>query len=242
MKYNRILSATLIIAAISMVLPSCTKVSGKGPVVTETRSIGSNFSSVYFAVPGTITYQYANAAGVVIEAQQNIIDRIETYISGNELKVKVRDNTVLRNHEEIRILVSGPMAEKISQHGSGEIHIKDRFQPANLRLESNGSGRISIDQLETGFLDARIEGSGDILVSQGRLRKEKAVISGSGRFELLNLEADTAYTQTNGSGDIRLWAREYLDCRISGSGNVAYKGSPQINLSVSGSGKLIHLP
>jgi hypothetical protein len=64
-------------------------------------------------------------------------------------------------------------------------------------------------------------------------------ISGSGLIDLAGLTANQANTITSGSGTIRLHVVSSLDCKISGSGDVMYKGSPKIKTSISGSGRVI---
>ena len=54
---------------------------GEGVRVTESRSV-SNFSKIILDVPGDVYLTRDNTFSVEITAQQNIIDQIETDISG----------------------------------------------------------------------------------------------------------------------------------------------------------------
>ena len=63
-------------------------------------------------------------------------------------------------------------------------------------------------------------------------------IAGSGDINATELKVDNVNARISGSGSIRCYATENLTGGVSGSGNVAYKGNPQINFSKRGLQKL----
>ena len=231
--------ALLLVTAV-LSLPSCRKVIGHGPVVSENR-IASNFTSINFGVPGDMYYTQDSVYKIEIHAQENIIREIETYMVGNELKIRVRDHVNLRSREDIRINVSAPSITGLSVSGSGNIKVFEPYRPSNARLVVSGSGAMTINQLETNNVDAVISGSGELMILNGMVKHEDADISGSGRIDLLGVTAKTARTQISGSGSIKLHVTDELNNKISGSGSVYYKGNPVVNTTVSGTGKVIRL-
>lgn len=235
------ISVALLLTIIALVsLNSCRKVTGHGPVVTENRSI-SNFTSIHFDVPADLYYTQDSQYKVEIHAQENIIKEIETYLAGNELKIKVRDHINLRSREDIRIEVSGPSVTALSLGGSGNIKVTQPYKPVNAVLSVRGSGSITINQMETNNIDARVSGSGDLQVFSGKAKHQDVDISGSGRIDFVGIVTNTARTEISGSGSIRLYVTDELTSKISGSGTVYYKGNPAINTTVSGSGKVKRL-
>ncbi|MBO9573053.1 MAG: DUF2807 domain-containing protein [Chitinophagaceae bacterium] len=229
--------AAILIALAVISLSSCKKVIGTGPVVSESRTTAS-FSEIEFSVPGSIRYIDSETREIIIEAQRNIIDVIETRVSDNKLKVYVRDNTNIRSHEEITITVKGPGVNRIALQGSGNLEIPGAFTPTNARLSISGSGNMTVDNIETNSLEVNISGSGNIKVRDGLAVDENITISGSGNVDLVGVEASTATTKTSGSGSITVFVHDELNARISGSGDVYYKGDPTVNVDVSGSGKV----
>jgi hypothetical protein len=233
-------STAILIAMAVISLSSCDKVVGKGPVVTETRNTGE-FTRIESNVPGNIRYIESNDFEILIEAQRNIIDVIETHVSGNELKIKVRSNTNIKSHEDVNITVSAPSVNTIALRGSGNIEIPGTFDPEHAKLSVSGSGNIRVENLRSDDLELTISGSGNADIYNGTTGHETISISGSGDVNVLGVEAMAAVTQTSGSGTIRLWVTDDLDARISGSGSVFYKGSPSVNASISGSGRVAKL-
>ena len=233
---------SVILLSVFMVasLPACKKVVGHGPVVTEDRTV-SNFGSVYFEVPGVLYYTPDSVYRIEIQAQENILKEIETYVVGTELKIRVDDHVRLRSHEDIRVNVSAPTLNGLILSGSGEIKVLHPYRPSNARLVVSGSGSMTINQLETNNIDASISGSGELIVFDGSAKHEDADISGSGRIDLLGISARTARTEISGSGSVKLNVSDELTSRISGSGTVYYRGNPVVNTTVSGSGRVVKL-
>jgi hypothetical protein len=230
----------LVLALAGMIfLSSCEKITGEGPVVTETRNI-SNFEGIDLRVSADVYFQQSATYKVEVSAQQNILDVLETYVTGNKLVVKYKDNVRVKSHEPVMVLVSAPSSNLFRVSGSGNISATGILNPVNLELDISGSGNINLVEVNTGTIDASISGSGNIKINSGTANHEKLRISGSGNIDLGNVLAQTADTHTSGSGDIRVHASQNLDVKISGSGSVYYKGNPIINSTISGSGKLVH--
>lgn len=227
----------LMIGTAFISLNSCKKVTGDGPVITETRSV-SNFSEIEFEVPGDIIFIDAPEREVTISAQRNIINVIETYVSGNELKVKVRDNTNIGSSKGITITVKGPNVRSLKLSGSGNLSVPGTFAADDARLRIAGSGTMMVSRVEALKLEVTISGSGNIDVLEGSANDVDLNISGSGNLDLVGLAAKKASTQTSGSGTMKVNVTDELEVRISGSGDVYYLGSPTMDVDISGSGKI----
>lgn len=231
----------MLIAGVALLsFNSCKKVVGDGPVVSETRTT-STFNEIEFGVPGDVVYIDADEREIIIEAQRNIINVIETYVSGNELKVKVKDNTNIGSSKGIHITVKGPDVRSLKLSGSGNLSVPGTFAANDAKLRISGSGKMIINKIDALNFEAIISGSGNIDVLEGIADEADLNISGSGDLDMVNVIAKKVETQTSGSGTMKVNVSDVLDARISGSGNVYYKGTPAVNVSISGSGKIIKL-
>jgi hypothetical protein len=225
-------------SVILLSLGSCRRIIGEGPVVSETRST-RDFSAIEFGVPADMTYIKSDITEIEIEAQRNIIDVIETYVSGNELNIKVRDGRNIHSHEQIRITVKAPSVHGFAVSGSGALQIIGGIDGDDAKLRVSGSGKILADEINASNVEAKISGSGSIDALGGNADHLDLTISGSGDINLLPLIAKTANTQTSGSGNMHVNVTDDLDVHISGSGDVFYRGNPEVNVKISGSGRLI---
>ena len=232
---------TVVVIAVAIFgLYSCNKVIGKGPIVTESRTT-AGFTAIRFDLPGELQLIPSEDYEIIIEAQRNIIDVIDTYIGDGELKVRVPHNTNLSSHEEIRVIVKAPSVNSLNLNGSGNVNALQTFSGVKTKLKISGSGRMTINRIETEELETVISGSGNIEVLGGATDELKVTISGSGHVNMLNATSRLATTNTSGSGSIKVFVTDELDAKISGSGDVFYKGDPVTNVVISGSGRVIKL-
>lgn len=227
-------------AATAILLSSCVKdrISGEGPVVTQTRSV-ANYSGIDLRVSADVLFQQDPNYKVEVSAQQNIQDVLKVYELDGKLVIRFDDDVRVRRHDPIQIKVWGPSLDKLRISGSGSISTGGAINTGNMEMDISGSGNITVSDLVTGFLDADISGSGNIKVTAGSATEEKLKISGSGNIDVGGVTATKATTTTSGSGDTRVNASQTLNVTISGSGSVFYKNNPLIQTHISGSGKVI---
>lgn len=234
---------SIIIAGICMLsFTSCIKevISGSGPEVTEVRNTGS-FTGIELALNATVNYTQDSVFKVEIKGQQNVINEIQTDISGSQLIIKLPWDTKLVSYSPITINISAPGVNAFNVSGSGKIQSVSNVAVTNADLNISGSGSINISSITSSDIDVRVSGSGTVQISSGSTTTQSMNISGSGLIDVLGVTAKSASTYTSGSGDIKLTATENLEAHISGSGKVYYMGNPVIDANISGSGKLIHL-
>lgn len=236
-KMMKQISVIVLSIAILFSVNACKKVVGEGPVVTQERQTAA-FSSLHSKLSGDVLFSNGNEYKVKIEAQQNIIDVIETIISGNELQIRFRNNVNIKSHEPVNVYVTSPEVKSFTQSGSGTIKVQNDLTLDNLNLQISGSGSIKTGKVESDQIASHISGSGNIQVEQGTANKVNADISGSGNIDLINVLSKNASTTTSGSGGIKVYATDNLDSRISGSGTVWYRGNPRVNANISGSGRV----
>jgi hypothetical protein len=191
---------------------------------------------------------------IVVEAESNLIPYIEMRnIGGKELELSTHED--LDPNEPIYIYVHMKSMERLSMNGSGSLEATE-FDSPLVYLDINGSGHLhytgqaeqlyaSINGSGSCYIDSYAQKiSGDISGSGsiewiGTAVKAGYHIDGSGDIRALEMDVDSAYTTTEGSGDIYVNAKDYLHSEISGSGDVYYLGSPVVEAHVSGSGHVV---
>lgn len=123
------------------------------------------------------------------------------------------------------------------QSGSGIIDTGEILDSETVSIKHSSSGNVRTAITEGLKLDAILSGSGRIDLS-GDVVEVDYTLNSSGRIDALNLMAYDAVTANSGSGNIYVWATDFLEANISGSGDIIYQGDPQINFRISGSGNL----
>ena len=233
------LSVVVLLAAVLFIFPSCKKVVGEGPLVTQTRTVG-NFTGVSSEMSGTVNFAIAPGYKVEITAQQNILDVLNTNVVNGVLHIDFKDNVRVKQHEDLLINITAPYADYFRLSGSGNMNVQGDLAANNLKVTISGSGNIAVANATVADkIDADVSGSGNISIANGSAVNEEVDISGSGKVEMAGVAAQNAVTHTSGSGDVKLALSKNLDVNISGSGSVYYHGNPIISTHISGSGKVI---
>jgi hypothetical protein len=215
-----------------------TVVRGSGDVVEVQRDVTS-FSGVALRGIGHLYVEQGEAVEVTIEAEDNLVPYLETWVDGAKLVISTRERVHLRPTRPIVIRVTLVDLDRLEVSGSGDAE-GDGLVVGDISFSVSGSGHVVFTDLEAEDVDARISGSGTIDLS-GQARSQELNISGSGDYRAERFETEEADVRISGSGSAILNVSERLEAKISGSGSVRYTGSPSVESSVTGSGSVRRL-
>ncbi len=237
------ISLSAVLAAAIITLNSCGTnglcVKGSGPVVSETRVI-SPFTCITLEGSADIYIRQDSVQSVVVEAQSNILQVLDTKVMGNHLSIGFEKHCV-KNHEPIKVYISVPDIEDVSLEGSGNIFGNGVISVNSLSLDIEGSGDIEMENLQVNELHTSISGSGNATYSGTSIVQHHSIdINGSGKIKAFELTVNSVDVDIDGSGECRVKALQSLDVNISGSGDVYYQGNPGITSNISGSGNIIN--
>jgi uncharacterized protein YdeI (BOF family) len=214
------------------------KVSGNGNMTTETRT-----TSDYDGISCAGSFDYVLVAGtegkITLEGEENLLPYIVTEVKNGKLTIKVENNMNLKSSLNKTIKVTVPFEDinEVSLAGSGDLWSDNTISTTNLEVSLAGSGDIKLD-IQATSVESNIAGSGNIKLS-GRTTNLEASIAGSGDFEAFDLISDNTEVSISGSGDAQVVSNVSIKGRVSGSGDIAYKGNPaKEDTKVSGSGTI----
>lgn len=210
----------IMLATVLTATVSCKKerISGHGPVRTETRTI-TNFTRIHTLGATDVFVTQGTNFKVEVSGYGNLIPYFETNLLNDIITLGYRDNVKVKN-DNVKVYITLPVLKGLSISGSGNINTTGTF------------GNVPA-------FEANIYGSGNIHFSNGSAQNYFSTIAGSGSFYGFGMLADNADITISGSGNQEITAGNNLKVNIAGSGNVYYKGNPVINAHVSGSGAVI---
>jgi Putative auto-transporter adhesin, head GIN domain len=206
----------LALLAVVLLVPACSVTRGSGQLATESRPV-SGFTKVELSGMGELAIEKTGTESLTISAEDNILPRLTSEVSGDTLTLGAKPNT--------SIVPTKPITYSLT--------VKDLTG-----LAVSGSGSIHVPNLTTAALSIELSGSGTITAS-GTVNDQDLEISGSGHYQAEQLMSKTTKAVISGSGTASVVATDVLDVKISGSGTLTYSGNPQIKQEISGSGKLI---
>ncbi len=207
-------------------------VKGTGEVVSKDLSL-DDFTGFELAISGDVILSKGSTQKVRVEAQQNIIDVLNTSISGDTWKIKFDNN--VSNCKKPKFYITIPALTSIGVSGSGNINTTNTFENLNdLDVFVSGSGNIKLNA-SAKSIKTNLSGSGNITLD-GSVESQNIKISGSGDINAFDLEVEEATVNISGSGECELNVSKNLEVRISGSGDVTYKGAANVSSKITGSG------
>jgi len=206
---------------------------------TEDRKV-SDFKGI--SLSGSFNYYIKQGSGnaVRIEAPAKILSNIITEVKNGVLNVYTKNNTSwgsIFNNEKVAVYITAKDINSIHLSGSGDVFFKEGIKSTDLKVSLSGSGDIT-GTITATSVDCNLTGSGDIRLS-GRAENAKVKVVGSGDFTAGDLQTNNTYVEVVGSGDARVNATESLNAKVSGSGDIRYRGNPKsVSKSKTGSGDI----
>ena len=212
------------------------RIKGNGNTITQTRQT-ANYDKV--SVSGSFDVQLVRGeeGEITLKGEENLLEHIEVYVKNNVLILKVKDNINLSSSWNKTITIEVPVIEitGVKLSGSGDISTQTTLKSTDFNAAVSGSGDISL-AIEATNLYVQISGSGDINLS-GSADDLTVKVSGSGDVNAYDVAAQDATVTVSGSADVTLTVKGTLNAKVSGSGDIQYKGNPKKVVSkVSGSG------
>ena len=213
------------------------RIKGNGDEVTINRSTG-DYDAIGVSGWFDVILVDGKEGKLTLTGESNLLEYIITEVKNGKLEIKTERGVDLKPsswNNGITITVPVESVDAIALSGSGDIVGKTTIKTDKLDTAMSGSGDITLD-VDSDSVSASMSGSGDITLS-GSTKDFDATISGSGDIKAFDLEADNVDATVSGSADIKVTANKMLKARVSGSGDITYKGNPEkVDTKSSGSG------
>jgi hypothetical protein len=212
------------------------RIKGNGNTITQTRQT-ANYDKVSVAGSFDVQLVRGEEGDITLKGEENLLEYIEVYVKNNVLILKVKDNINLSSSWNKTITIEVPVNEiaGVKLSGSGDISTQTTLKATDFNAAVSGSGDISLS-IEATNLYIQVSGSGDIDLS-GSAEDLSVKVSGSGDVNAYGVVAQDATVTVSGSADVTLTVKGTLNAKVSGSGDIQYKGNPKkVASKVSGSG------
>jgi hypothetical protein len=211
------------------------------PESSQVREV-SNFDRVSLSVQydNLLIVRQGERESLVIEARQEILDRIDSQVSGGELRINLAGGLGDKVRDSIAASFSRPLIKytlDVKKLRGLEVSTMARVRVGQLSTDRfaiifNGSDKITVDRLEADQLEIDLSGKGMIELV-GNVKEQKVYISGSGEYSGKELMSQRAEIIVEGIGNATVWVVEKLDVNINGMGGVLYFGTPEVTSQLS---------
>ena len=214
------------------------KIKGNGKFITEKRSTAS-YDEI--AITGFFDVELvAGKEGIItVKGEENLVPFIKVEVVDQVLKISTKKNKYFTSSKGKQIVIVVPFESlnQVSLTGSGDVITKNTIKSKTFAVKLIGSGDMNL-AIESNDIEINLSGSGDIQLSGNTVNLDTN-LNGSGDIDAGNLKATNAKATVSGSGDTTIYCSDTLYARVSGSGDIDYKGNPpKKDVKVSGSGTI----
>lgn len=137
----------------------------------------------------------------------------------------------------VRIKEVTANAVQLYESGSGTLDGGVIHGAGELKIRHNSSGLVKAVLYAAAKLDATLNGSGKIEL-MGDATIASYTLNGSGKVDAVEVMVGSVEATNTASGNIWVYATDFLEATITGSGDIIYRGSPLLNYKITGSGRV----
>ncbi len=189
---------------------------GSGIIATEVRTL-ADCTGLSILNIGVVHISQGEHQSVLVEADDNIIDRVITRKEDDQLVVGIRDGSY--TDITLNIYVTLPSIYFLTIDGAGTITAGNDIETDTLICVVNGAGNCNV------------RGNGDYFY---------ASVNGAGNISARDFTAKSCTASLNGTGNISVYVTEELEATVVGVGTITYYGNPPVvRATVTGVGRII---
>ena len=229
---------------------------GSGDIETEEREI-RGVDGVELATIGHLHIKIGSEEKLQIEAEDNILPHIETYVRGGVLIIETERGVQLRPRRSIHYYLTVKELDSIANTSSGQIEAPDlEAKSFYIKCSSSGSievggldaniveirlsssGGVDLDDVRAEELEVGISSSGSLEIAGGEVEEQDVTLTSSGSYRARRLRSDDARVRISSSGSAYVYVNEYLRASTSSSGSIYYYGDPEVDKHETSSGRV----
>lgn len=160
---------------------------------------------------------------VVVRADENLLDVIETHVEGDRLIVTTNQN--IRSATEKKVIITVPEITEIVSASGGNVHSENVLNTESLEVSaSSGSNQ----QLETDAGKVKVSvSSGSNIKIKGSARDFTGRASSGANIKAEELVAEDCDVRASSGANIWITVSGDLRAHSSSGGNIHYSGDPK---------------
>ncbi len=251
-----VIMSVMVLSTLACQVGGFTRIRGSGNVVEETREV-SDITGVELATSGTLYIEIGARESLRIEAEDNLLEYIETRVRNGMLQIDTQDNVNLRHTKPVNYYLTVTGLDTIEISSSGDIKVPD-LEAKRFSVDISSSGNLDMGDLEADTLTVHISSSGDMRmgllhantleidisssgnldIAGGEVERQDITINSSGNYTARDLESVEADVRLSSSGEATIRVSDHLEARLSSSGDVRYAGNPTVDARTTSSGNV----
>jgi hypothetical protein len=208
---------------------------GNGIVKEEVRDC-SKFDAISVTRGMNVYVTQGPETRVVVKADENLLDYIETDVSDRTLKVTCTKG--IRNATSNKVFVTVPNLEMVKATAGSNFFTETPVKISTLEIKASAGSNIHFN-MEEGEADVSASSGSNVFLS-GNTKSMKAKANSGSNIKAGELQTGTVEARVSSGANIWLNVTSNLSARASSGGNIFYTGTPsQTDISKSSGGNVI---
>lgn len=208
---------------------------GNGNVKEENRSL-SGFSAIEVSSGVDVFLSQGSAEKVVVKADENLLDHIETMVEGNVLKITTKGS--IRRAKALDVYVTVTALDRIQANSGSDVKTESALKVNNLVIRMSSGSDLDME-VTANEMTCNLSGGSDANLS-GKVGVLVAEANGGSDIEAKNLEVNKCTIKARGGSDARVHVTGELDIEAQGASDIYYSGNPKVLSSKASGGSDIH--
>ncbi|MFK5983753.1 MAG: head GIN domain-containing protein [Flavobacteriaceae bacterium] len=195
---------------------------GNGNVVIEERSVTANFDEVRGTSGIDVYLTEGTENKIVVEADENLQNLIETHISNGKLTIRSSKNIGRASAKKVH--VTYVVLTGIEASSGADIIVNSVLKGENLSLDASSGSDLEVEVF-TKNLSAETSSGADIKIS-GKASTLDASASSGSELNAKKLQVLTCSAKASSGADITVNVKEKINAKASSGGHIKYYGDP----------------
>lgn len=223
------------ILAACILLSACHFTTGSGHIISQQRTPG-NFSGISVSNGIDVEVTIGAVTEVRVSADDNVIDKIETTVSGGILKIRTK-NLHNTSNLHLKVYVTVPDLTEVEASGGATVKAKSVLKSASaISLQASGGASIDAD-VDAPEIRAEADGGATMMLT-GRTREYTVDASGGGDLNSKDLLSETTKAEASGGASLSVHASKRLIADASSGGSINYYGGATVEKNTSSGGSV----
>lgn len=210
-------------------------VKGNGNVVEEKRNVGE-FNEIKVSRGMNVYISQGEQIKVLVRADENLLELIETNIVGDALEIKANKN--IKRAESKKVFVTVPNLSVIKSSSGSNVYSETEIRSKKLELSTSSGSNMKLE-VDARSIDASTS-SGSNMKLEGSTTNFSGKASSGSNIKAKELKTDDGEMKVSSGANIWITVKDKMEAHASSGGNVFYSGSPgSTNIEKSSGGNVI---
>ena len=213
---------TLLFTTTSCFVDGVIGIRGNRNVVSEERSIRSDFEIINVQQGINLTITQGKPTDIRVEADENILDLLITEVKNNELNIYFEKNV---NQAKARnVYLTTESISKIKASSGASVKSENTIQATSLNLDSSSGSSINI-HANANEINSE-SSSGSTITIFGKSQTFSAQASSGSSIKAKELKTVNATAKVSSGASIDVNVSDKLTAKASSGGDIDYEGNP----------------